>query len=99
MTDEGLGASLTLSRAIGLPYAEAKALYAYGMLHLAHGEPERAQERLTESLAILGQLGEGVYRPHIAKALAKLATAHPRSPAPSLAQTREAGEARESEPR
>jgi len=45
--------ALTLSRAMPYPYAEAKALYVYGLLHMQKGEPEQACEntRLRERSA------------------------------------------------
>jgi len=55
------------------PYAEAKALYVYGRLHMAQGEPERARERFTAASAILDQLGERLYAEHIERALAEIA--------------------------
>jgi tetratricopeptide (TPR) repeat protein len=59
-------------RAMAYPYAEAKALYVYGQLHAAKGEPERARERYQAALAICERLGEGLYRPHIEHAVAAL---------------------------
>jgi hypothetical protein len=54
------------------PYAEAKALYVYGQLLVAKGEPGPAREQYWAALAICDQLGEGLYRPHIERALAVL---------------------------
>jgi transcriptional regulator with XRE-family HTH domain/tetratricopeptide (TPR) repeat protein len=64
--------ALTLSRAMPYPYAEAKALYVYGQLHAARSEPEQAREQYRTALAICARLGEGLYRPHIERALADL---------------------------
>ncbi len=55
------------------PYAEAKALYVYGLLEIARRDAERAREQLAAALSILNRLGEGLYRPHVERALAGLA--------------------------
>jgi len=68
---DALDESLTLCRAIPYPYAEAKALYVYGRLHAAKGEPGRAREQYEAALAICEGLGEGLYRPQIERALAE----------------------------
>lgn len=70
---ELLDESLTLSRYLPRPYAEAKALYAYGQIHAAQREPERAREQLEAALAILTRLGERLYAEHVERALAALA--------------------------
>jgi len=57
------------TRAMPYPYAEAKALYVYGQLYAAQGELEQAREKYEQALAICDRLGEGLYRPHIARAL------------------------------
>lgn len=57
--------AIELARGMPYPYAEAKALYVYGQLHQARGEPDQARERLDEALAILDRLGERLYREHI----------------------------------
>jgi hypothetical protein len=54
------------------PYAEAKALYVFGQLHAAKGEQEQARKAYDASLAILNRLGEGLYRPHVERALTEL---------------------------
>jgi tetratricopeptide (TPR) repeat protein len=64
--------AIELCRSMPYPYAEAKALYTYGKLHAAKGEPELARERYEQALAILDRLGEGLYRPHVERALAEL---------------------------
>ena len=38
------------------PYAEAKILREYGMLHVRAGEPEPARKRLSEALEIFRRL-------------------------------------------
>lgn len=67
-----LEVSLARTRAMPYPYAEAKALFVYGQLHTAKGEPERAREKYEAALAICERLGEGLYRPHIERALAMM---------------------------
>ena len=64
-----LESAIALARAMCSPYAEAKALYVYGQLHRAKGEPWRAHERLESALAICERLDEGLYRPHIEREL------------------------------
>jgi tetratricopeptide (TPR) repeat protein len=64
-----LESAIALGRAMRSPYAEAKALYIYGLLHQAKGEPERARERYEAALSICAQLGEGLYCPKIERAL------------------------------
>jgi tetratricopeptide (TPR) repeat protein len=65
--------AIKLCRAMPYPYAEAKALYVYGQLHAARGEPRQAREHYEAALVICERLGEGLYRPHIQRALAGLA--------------------------
>jgi hypothetical protein len=52
------------------PYAEAKALYIYGLLYAAQGEAEVSHGRLEAALIILHRLGECLYREHVERALA-----------------------------
>jgi predicted ATPase/DNA-binding XRE family transcriptional regulator len=73
--EEALDQTLTLCRAMPYPYSEAKALYVYGQLHTARGEPERAREKFQAALAICDRLGERLYRLHIERALAGLEAA------------------------
>ncbi len=68
----GLDETITMCRSMSYPWAEAKALYVYGQLHAAKGEPEQAREKYEAALAICDRLGEGLYRPHIERALAEL---------------------------
>jgi hypothetical protein len=65
--------TLARCRAMPYPYAKAKALYVYGQLHVAKGEPEQAREKARAALAICERLGEGLYRRHIAAVLADIA--------------------------
>jgi tetratricopeptide (TPR) repeat protein len=69
--------ALSLARTIPRPYTEAKALFAYGSLHLQRGEPLEAHERLTAALAILDRLGERLYAQQVERALAQLEGTHP----------------------
>jgi tetratricopeptide (TPR) repeat protein len=50
---------LELARSLPYPYAEGRVLYEMGVLERQRGEPERAQERLDEALAIFRKLGAG----------------------------------------
>jgi tetratricopeptide (TPR) repeat protein len=70
--DADLTRAIEMAQAMPYPYAEAKALYVYGQLHAARGEPEYAREKYQAALAICVRLGEGLYRPHIERALADL---------------------------
>jgi tetratricopeptide (TPR) repeat protein len=58
-----------LAHAMAYPYAEAKALYVYGQLYAARGEPERAREQHEAALAICARLGERLYAGYIEQAL------------------------------
>lgn len=69
---DALEQSLALARPMPWPYAVAKALYAYGLLHAARGAPEQARARYTEARAILQTLGERPYTARIAEALGRL---------------------------
>jgi tetratricopeptide (TPR) repeat protein/transcriptional regulator with XRE-family HTH domain len=73
--EAALEEALRLTRAMPYPHAEAKALYVYGQLHMAKGEPEQARKRFEAALAICSRLGERLYAEHIEQALAQLATA------------------------
>src|SRR5262249_51801416 len=68
--EAALEEALAYSRAMRYPYAEAKALYIYGRLYEATGEPEQAREKYKQAMTICTRLGEGLYRPHIERALA-----------------------------
>ncbi|WIG59177.1 MAG: hypothetical protein OJF49_001924 [Ktedonobacterales bacterium] len=61
---------LALTREMSYPYAEAKALYVYGVLDAARGDPEQARERFAHALTILRQLGERLYAERIEHELA-----------------------------
>jgi tetratricopeptide (TPR) repeat protein len=66
---EALEESIGLCRSMPYPYAEAKALYVYGRLQVAKGEPEQARENYQAALVICKRLGEGLYKPYIERAL------------------------------
>jgi tetratricopeptide (TPR) repeat protein len=70
--EAALEEAVCAARAMPYPYAELKALYVYGLLERARSNPPAARERLTSALAICDRLGEGLYRPHIERALAEL---------------------------
>jgi tetratricopeptide (TPR) repeat protein len=69
---QALDAALQLCGVMPYPYGEVKARYEYGRLFIAQGNPGRAREQYEQALAICERLGEGLYRPHIARALAEL---------------------------
>jgi transcriptional regulator with XRE-family HTH domain/tetratricopeptide (TPR) repeat protein len=73
--EDALQEAITRAQAMPYPHAEAKALFVYGQLHAATGEPERARESYEAALAICTRLGEGLYRPYIERALAELSPA------------------------
>jgi transcriptional regulator with XRE-family HTH domain/tetratricopeptide (TPR) repeat protein len=62
--------AITLCNGMRYRYAEAKALYVFGQLWMAQGEPARARERFEQALAICHQLGERLYGEAIEQALA-----------------------------
>jgi predicted ATPase/DNA-binding XRE family transcriptional regulator len=66
---EALDEALASARAMPYPYAELKALWVYGQLESAWGNPVAARERFEQALAICDRLGEGLYRPRIEQAL------------------------------
>jgi tetratricopeptide (TPR) repeat protein len=66
-----LDEAIALCQAMPYPYAEAKALWIYGRLEVARGDPAAARERFTAALAICDQLGEGLYAKHIERELPK----------------------------
>jgi tetratricopeptide (TPR) repeat protein len=68
---EVLEEALVLCQAMPYPYAEAKALYVYGLLHHANGEPIQARVRLEAALEILNRLGERLYAEQVERALAE----------------------------
>ncbi len=66
--ERALDEAIALARAMPYPYAEAKALYVTGLLHVARHEPEQARERFAAALAICGRLGERPYADCIERA-------------------------------
>jgi transcriptional regulator with XRE-family HTH domain len=67
-----LAEALASTRAMPYPYAEAKALWGYGQLEAARGNPVAARKHFKKALAICDRLGEGLYRKHIERDLAAL---------------------------
>lgn len=65
-----LDEAIMLAKAMPYPYAELKALWVYGQLEGARGNPAAARKRFMAALAICDRLGEGLYRPHIERDLA-----------------------------
>lgn len=53
--------ALALARTMRYPYAEARALYAYGDMLRQKGEPEQARERFEAALPIFRRLGARPY--------------------------------------
>jgi tetratricopeptide (TPR) repeat protein/transcriptional regulator with XRE-family HTH domain len=73
--DGGLTAldeALKLTQAMPYPYAELKALWVYGRLEAARGDPAAAKKRFTQALTICDRLGEGLYRNYIEQDLSAL---------------------------
>jgi tetratricopeptide (TPR) repeat protein len=70
--EEALEEAIMLSNEMPSPWGELKALYVYGQLHEAIGEPVKACEAYEWACTICDHLGEGLYRPHIERALAIL---------------------------
>jgi tetratricopeptide (TPR) repeat protein len=54
---DALEEGLLLAQSMPAPRDEARLLQVYGRMHASKGEPERARERLEQSLAIFGRLG------------------------------------------
>jgi tetratricopeptide (TPR) repeat protein len=52
---------LSIARSGGMPYAEARLLYQYGIALIRAGETEEARERLTTALATFTELGAGPF--------------------------------------
>jgi hypothetical protein len=52
-----LGEDLALAQRMGYPYAEARLLSVYGLLHILRGERGPTRERLEAALAIFRRLG------------------------------------------
>jgi predicted ATPase/transcriptional regulator with XRE-family HTH domain len=72
VAEAALDEALALAHTMPLPMAELKALWVYGRLEAARDDPAAAHTRFEEALAICHRLGEGLYRPHIERALAGL---------------------------
>lgn len=70
--EDALAESLALARAMPYPYAEAKALYVYGLLHAASGGPHQARASYEAALAICERLGERLYAEQVERELAAL---------------------------
>jgi tetratricopeptide (TPR) repeat protein len=68
-----LDEAIALCQAMPYPYAEAKALWIYGPLEVARGDPVAAHQRFEQALAICDRLGEGLYRTYIERDLRRLA--------------------------
>lgn len=67
--EQALEDGLRLSRELPYPYAEAKLLYTGGLAARASGDLPLARERLLQARDALRTLGEGLYFPHVERAL------------------------------
>ena len=67
--EQALADGLRLSRELLYPYTEAKLLYAGGLTARALGDNPLARERLLQARDALRALGEGLYLPHVERAL------------------------------
>jgi tetratricopeptide (TPR) repeat protein len=70
--EQALEDGLRLSRELPYPYAEAKLLYVGGLAAQASGDTPRSRERLLQARDALRALGEGLYLPHVERALGEL---------------------------
>ena len=64
--------AIARSQAMPYPYAEAKALCVFGLLHQESGDAAQSRGCLEAARALCDRLGEGLYRPDIEQALAEL---------------------------
>jgi hypothetical protein len=64
--------ALALCQRMPYPYGEAKTLFEYGRMLTRRRRCVEAREKYQAALAICERLGEGLYRPHIERALAQL---------------------------
>jgi tetratricopeptide (TPR) repeat protein/transcriptional regulator with XRE-family HTH domain len=67
--EHALEEALTLCRGLDAPYAEAKTLYAAGLVSHQKGELAPARQRFEAALTILKRLGERLYARHIERLL------------------------------
>jgi predicted ATPase/DNA-binding XRE family transcriptional regulator len=70
--ERALQEAVALCRSMRFPYAEAKALFEFGQLHIQRDEPNRAHELFEQALAICVQLGERLYAEEIEQELSRL---------------------------
>ncbi len=70
--EQTLETALALSREMPYPYAEAKLLYAGGLLAQAENKSDQARERFQRAESAFHALGERLYLPHVERALASL---------------------------
>src|SRR5262249_41955770 len=69
--EAALDEALILCRTMRYPYAEAKALFAYGQLRIQQCEPQPAHECFEAALAVCSRLGQPLYPQPIAPASAR----------------------------
>ncbi|HEX9135176.1 MAG TPA: AAA family ATPase [Ktedonobacteraceae bacterium] len=72
--EQALQEALTLCRGMAVPYAEAKTLYAAGLVSHLKGEVEPARQRFAAAREICARLGERFYALQIEQALMLLAS-------------------------
>ena len=71
-SEQAFEEAVSLARSMSYPYAEAAALFEWGRMHGAKGEPMLAQSRLKEAVAIFQRLGARPYIERTEQALAVL---------------------------
>jgi tetratricopeptide (TPR) repeat protein len=69
---DSFGEAASMARIMPYPYAEARALYQYGLMHIHHAKPKPAQEQLEAALAIFQRLGARPYVKRTEQALGGL---------------------------
>lgn len=64
--------TLTIAREITYPYAEARTLHEYGLMHLKQGDRVAARARLEEALHLFQRLGARPYIKRVERALVEI---------------------------
>jgi tetratricopeptide (TPR) repeat protein len=77
---DALDKALERVRTMPYPYGEAKALWVYGRLEAALGNPAAARGHFTQALTVCKRLGEGLYGKRIEGDLQELADSAPGVP-------------------
>lgn len=71
---EALEEAFDLCRSMHAPYAEARTLYCFGLLHTQQGGSRAGRRHFAAALAILDRLGERLYAERVRSALATRST-------------------------